>query len=135
MFDPIRRRFVAATPEEGVRQFWMEKLVAELGYPKGLISVEKEASSTTLRRFDLLCYVRAEAGLSPLLLIECKAGALDPKAERQVLGYNESIGAPFMALVNRQEARTFWRERDQLSSVPFIPSYADLREKWTLGKM
>ena len=98
----LRKKRLVATPEERVRQSILLKMVQELGFPKGLISVERAISS---RRTDIVCYT---PGMKPLLLIECKAGPLEDSALNQALGYNEKIKAPFICLVNETEQKTFW---------------------------
>lgn len=40
VFDPIRRRFVALTPEEWVRQHFVNFLLTQKGYPQTLIANE-----------------------------------------------------------------------------------------------
>lgn len=108
-------------------------MIQELGYPKGLISVEKEVSSFSSfdpsRRIDILCFHPAGQGLKPLLLIECKAETLSEQAEKQAFGYNEAIGAPFIALASAKAVRTMWRERGRIASVPFLPSFDQLVSK------
>ncbi len=99
VFDVVRHQWVAATPEEIVRQQWIQKMIQELGYPKEYIAVEKELS-LTMRRADILVYSRACA---PLLLMECKAEALTHADLDQVIGYNATIQAPYLALVNAQQ--------------------------------
>lgn len=118
----IRKQPVANTPEELVRQSLIKKMIVELGFPKGLISVERKIGT---RRFDLVCYTKE---MTPLLLVECKAGALNEAATKQVLGYNEVVKAPFVALVNGREMITLWHEQGRMASVPFLPSFKDLYE-------
>ncbi|HEY5259230.1 MAG TPA: type I restriction enzyme HsdR N-terminal domain-containing protein [Rhabdochlamydiaceae bacterium] len=112
IFDVVRNCFVAATPEEQVRQKWLQAMVTSLGYPKELIAVEKELwrlphllhdPHVPQRRADIICFakgIHAEHPLFPLLLIECKQEALNAKALDQVMGYNYYVGAPFVAVVN-----------------------------------
>ena len=56
IFDPYRGRWVVETPEEIVRQSCLKLMVEELGYPSGLIAVEKtlkellNSASPPLRR-------------------------------------------------------------------------------------
>ena len=132
IWDPIRQIWVTLTPEEQVRQRWIRAMIGELGFPKGLLGVEKEIASLShqrlppRRRIDLLCWTPGPGGLKPLLLVECKVGPLLAHAERQVWGYNETIGAPFVCLVNGLGARTFWREAGEIASVPFLPAYREL---------
>lgn len=114
-------------------------MIGELGYPKNLLAVEKDLASLPHlvsplnadpnRRIDLLCFTPGKEGLIPLLLIECKAGAIDTAAERQALGYNAAVGAPFVCLVNGEGAKTLWREKGKIGSVPFLPTYSQLIEK------
>jgi hypothetical protein len=118
----IRKRLVAATPEEAVRQGLLQKMIGELGYPKGLISVEKKIGS---RRYDIVCYTSA---VKPLLLIECKAIALNEAAENQAFGYNDTVRAPFICLASKTVVKTLWQEKGKIVSVPFLPAYAELYE-------
>jgi hypothetical protein len=126
-WDPIRVQWVAATPEEAVRQKLIQQMIDEWGYPKGLIAVEKELSSG--RRLDLVCYASLNGRLVPLLLVECKAEKISKEAEEQALGYNESFQAPFVCLASSQAIKTFWREQGKVASVPFLPLYEQLVEK------
>jgi len=111
VFDPVRACWVRATPEEQVRQRWLKRMIDYLGYPKQLLVVEKEIkrlphlSSVELpeRRVDILSYKKEGERLKPLLLIECKEGALSEEALSQVLGYNHYIKASCVAIVNAEE--------------------------------
>ena len=116
----IRNRLVVQTPEEIVRQWLLEKMIHELGYPKGLISVEKKIGS---RRFDIVVFTQE---MNPILLIECKANGLK-EAENQAIGYNQMLKAPFICLASSTEIKTFWSEQGQLKSVPFLPMYQQLK--------
>lgn len=139
LFDPIRCLWVAPTPEEKVRQTWIQRMIVELGYPKSLLTVEKDLASLSHRRlskeadphrrFDLICFTPKNDGLIPLLLIECKAGAIGLAAEKQALGYNDVLGAPFICLVNANSAKTLWHEKGKLRWVLFLPPYDQLVEK------
>lgn len=122
-----RKIWVAATPEEMVRQKWLEFLL-ERGFPLSLISVEKElnARSAPLRRSDILCYRKGEEGLFPLLLIECKAVKLAKPALNQAIGYNHFIQAPFLAVANQEEIRFGWRGEEGYQFVNFVPQYEEL---------
>lgn len=128
LWDPIRLLWVAATPEEEVRQKLIQKMISELGFPKGLIAVEKDLTGNN-RRVDLICYTPVEEKLLPLLIVECKAEVIGKDAENQVFGYNSAIGAPFICLASAKEVKTLWREPGKIASVPFLPSYAQLVEK------
>ena len=51
IFDFLRRKYVALTPEEWVRQHFVHFLVEQKGYPKGLLAneVELKAGEKRLR--------------------------------------------------------------------------------------
>ncbi|MBI5272355.1 MAG: type I restriction enzyme HsdR N-terminal domain-containing protein [Chlamydiia bacterium] len=134
LYDPVRQQRVAARPEELVRQNLLERMIGSLGFPRGLIAVERSVGSHlgSDRRFDLLCYAVQGSMLRPLLMIECKAAMWDEKAQSQVFGYNESVAAPFVALACESAVKTFWREGKRIASAPFLPSYAQLVEKLCL---
>lgn len=71
VYDPVRRRFVALTPEEWVRQHTIAYLSQDLGYPQSLIAVEGSLTLNDLKkRFDILLY---NTKGQPVLLVECKA--------------------------------------------------------------
>lgn len=97
-------------------------MIFDLGFPKGLISVEKKVGT---RRYDLVCFTKE---MKPLVLIECKAGPIERKAAAQAFGYNDEIQAPFVSLVNQNEVRTFWHGKDGPESVPFLPTFKELYE-------
>jgi hypothetical protein len=53
------------------------------------------------RRIDIACYTpSAQHGLSPLLLVECKAATLTHKTLSQASGYNYYLAAPFLTLAS-----------------------------------
>ncbi len=136
LYDPFRRAWVRATPEEQVRQHWLRRMTEELGYPKELLVVERQLSelphlapsSVPDRRIDLICYGKGgDSSLFPLLLIECKAGPLSEDAVNQVVGYNHHVRAQFAAVVNLQEARLWTMdEKNENMFCPFLPSFKEL---------
>ena len=113
VFDPIRKDWFTALPEELVRQSLLHTLVYYLGYPQSLVLVEKKLSELPgssygqrlNRRLDTLCMMRSRDGkiLQPLLLIECKSIPLNQKSFDQILGYNQFVNAPFLAVINAEE--------------------------------
>lgn len=100
IFDPVRRRFVALTPEEWVRQHVLHFLIGHLGYPRALIQAERGLKYHRLaKRMDVLCYDRRG---TPYLLVECKSPdtTLDRRVFDQASMYNSGIGAPYIAVTN-----------------------------------
>lgn len=100
IFDIIRGKYVRLTPEEWVRQHLVRFLVESKGFPKSLISVEKQLTVNRMkRRFDVLAW---SAKHEPFLLAECKAPdvKLDQQVFDQAARYNLSVGAAYFILSN-----------------------------------
>ena len=132
VYDPIRKKWVIATPEELVRQKILNLLMHELGYPPHSIAIEKKLSElphlqqeeVPVRRLDILCYETET--LRPLLLIECKVVPLQEKMLAQVMGYNAFIKAPLICLANDGEFLLGWEDPKRAMSLNRLPNYKEL---------
>ena len=139
IFCPIRKAWVAALPEELVRQRFITYMTEERGFPASLISVEKslrqlphlaltDSQHIPDRRADILCFAKGVNGVYPLLLVECKAVKLIPTVVSQIVGYNHHVGASFIAVVNQTEMRVGWFDKSKREYVFLntLPTYVDL---------
>lgn len=144
IFDPLRKIWVAATPEEIVRQKLLLRMTDELGYPKELLAIEKELTelphlsqkNLPQRRIDILCFgknIHPNYSLYPLLLIECKKEKLASAAKEQLLGYNAYVEAHFVALVSREETLFGFRTGRDYQFLAFLPPYAQLASQVKRG--
>lgn len=132
LYDPIRKKWVGATPEEFVRQKVLDFLTGALGYPSHGIVVEKNLSElphlqgeeVPLRRMDILCY--ETKSIRPLLLIECKKDPLQDKMLAQVMGYNAFVKAPLVCLANDKEFLLGWEDPKRAMVFDQLPSYGKL---------
>ena len=100
IFDPVRKKFIALTPEEWVRQHFLNFLIHEKKYPSGLISLEKGLKYNSLaKRTDILIH---DLKGSPVMLIECKAFSvkISQKVFDQAATYNLSLGVKYLILTN-----------------------------------
>lgn len=123
LFDPLRRKWVVLTPEEWVRQNFIQYLVQTLAYPAAMVAVEKEISLGELKkRFDLLVFDR---GHRPWMMVECKSMEVELNEEvlHQLLRYN--LGVPVQYLIITNGRRCFgWRRNEQsLEEITEIPVY------------
>lgn len=128
IFCIIRKRYVALTPEEGVRQNIINYLIMQKNYPQSLISVEGEIKVNNLKkRYDILVYNRQ---LKPFMLIECKAPSIKITQETldQISIYSLSIDASYFVLTNGEQ--TFCLKKDiekrMFTMEKEIPSYPSL---------
>jgi type I site-specific restriction endonuclease len=100
IFDEVRRKFVALTPEEWVRQNFLRYMEVHLGYPKGLTGVEKMLKIGGMaQRCDIVLYNRKGAAV---LIVECKAPSVEigEAALNQAARYNTSLHVPYLVLTN-----------------------------------
>lgn len=100
IFDAIRRKYVRLTPEEWVRQHFVQFLVQEQGVPSSLIAIEKAFLFQGMtRRADIVVHDRQ--GLA-MLMVECKAPEVEIKqtAFDQVARYNKVVDAAYLVVTN-----------------------------------
>ena len=100
VFDPIRKKFVVLTPEEWVRQHFIQYLIHEKNYPASLMAVEKQLLiNEQPRRFDLLVYNRKG---EPQVIIEFKAPEVKVSQETfdQVVRYNMALKVKHIVVSN-----------------------------------
>jgi len=103
VFDPLRRRYVALTPEEEVRQICLHTLVTRYEVPPGLIAVEFSIKLHSLsKRADIVVFARTG---SPLLIVECKAATVDISENvlHQVLRYHAGLLSPYLLITNGRQ--------------------------------
>jgi hypothetical protein len=100
IFDKVRKKYIRLTPEEWVRQNFIQYLNQELGYPISLISVE--LSKTVYKRHKRVDIIFYNNQGSPLVLVECKAPSvkLSQDVFDQALRYNIVLKVPFVIITN-----------------------------------
>jgi hypothetical protein len=100
IFDFLRRRFVALTPEEWVRQHFVHYLTEHKDYPPALLVNEAELRVGDKRlRCDTVLYNKE---LAPRMIIEYKAPhiRLQQKTFDQVSVYNLLLHADYLVVSN-----------------------------------
>lgn len=100
IFDPVRKKWVALTPEEWVRQNFITYLTKFKEYPKSLIKIEASITAfNKSRRCDAIIYTRE---ITPLVIVEFKAPdiAINDRTFKQIAFYNSSLKVPFLILSN-----------------------------------
>ncbi len=100
IFDPLRRKYVALTPEEWVRQHFVNFLTAHKGYPTTLLANEVKLSiGGKLLRADTVLYDKL---LNPRMIIEYKAPhiQLTQKVFDQISVYNMLLHVDYLIVSN-----------------------------------
>ena len=128
VFDPVRKQNVADTPEEGVRQWLIQKLSSELNYPLHLMCCEYPIDLNGRKyRADLVVF---DKGAKIVLTAECKAPevAIGNDTFRQILTYNVVLKAEYILVTNGTD--TFLAKVDistgEYSFLNIIPNYNEL---------
>ena len=100
IFDPVRGKYVRLTPEEWVRQHFVQFLVQEQGVPAALVAIEKAFTYQGMtRRADVVVHDRQGAAL---LMVECKAPEIEVRQAvfDQVARYNKVVQARYLVVTN-----------------------------------
>jgi len=99
IFDPVRKKNVAATPEELVRQVIIQYLIREKSFPRSLLGIE---ISLVVNRLSKRCDIVAYKGAQPMLLVECKAPSIKLSQDvfDQVARYNLTLRVPYLLVTN-----------------------------------
>lgn len=130
VFDPVRKKRVALTPEEEVRQQLINLLIFRLGYPVHLMSCEYSIIISGLKyRGDIVLFGK---DLKPLLMVECKAPSvkISRSTFEQILRYNMALKVKYLLLTNGET--TYFAAFDKTSNnyiyLSDIPPYNELSE-------
>jgi hypothetical protein len=100
IFDPIRKRYVALTPEEWVRQNFIQYLVNEKKLPAGLILLERNLILNKMkRRPDIVAHNRQGKAV---LIVECKSPDVKITQDTfdQIVRYNSVLRVPYLIVTN-----------------------------------
>jgi len=122
IFDEFRKRWVVLTPEEWVRQNFLQYLTQIKKYPPSLIAIEKEIKLGELKkRFDIVVY---DSNTKPWMIIECKEMnvALDKKVLDQVLRYNINMQVPYLVITNGNYCMAVKSENRAIVEISDLPS-------------
>lgn len=100
IFDLLRRKFVALTPEEWVRQHFVHFLIEHRGYPASLMQNEVQLKcGNKVLRADSVLY---RNDLSPRMIIEYKAPTIPvtQKVFDQISAYNLLLHVDYLIVSN-----------------------------------
>ena len=134
LYDPIRKQWVARTPEEEVRQALLQYLLQSLKTPPSLIGVEVSLSRFqigNLKKADLVVWRKTEQPsvepLSPWLLVECKAPgvALKDDVMWQVQRYMKCFPSRYIMITNGGESLYYELRDKNYHPISGLPPYSD----------
>ncbi len=123
IFDTIRKRWLVLTPEEWVRQNFLQYIVLVKEYPASLIAIEKEIYLGELKkRCDIVVYNRQ---MLPWMIIECKEmnEQLNVKVLDQILRYHITLQADYLVVTNGIYCFGFEKKDAQFFEINQMPDF------------
>lgn len=129
IFDPLRLKYVALTPEEWVRRHFTAYMISVKGYPQRLMANEIGLKlNNTRRRCDTVVFDRI--GGSPLMIVEYKAPSVEITRAvfDQIARYNIVLKTEWLVVSNglRHYCCTFDHTTCTWRFVPELPAYSSI---------
>ena len=130
VFDPLRRKEVALTPEEEVRQWCIKVLSENIGVPLHMMMSEAGFKLGGKQfRADILVYDRQA---HPLAVVECKRPEveIDSAVLDQAIRYNMVLNVRYMIITNGRQTFACRRVEDdgnvRYVFIEKVPSYEEM---------
>ncbi|CAN5702746.1 type I restriction enzyme HsdR N-terminal domain-containing protein [soil metagenome] len=122
IFDEIRKKWVRLTPEEWVRQHFIQYLLQKKNYPASIIAVEKEIKLGDLKkRCDIVVY----KSHVPWMIIECKEQdvVLNDAVLQQTLRYNITLQVAILVVTNGSLSYAFSIDKEGAKELDSLPEW------------
>ena len=128
IFDALRKKYVALTPEEWVRQHFIRFLTDYKGYPKGLLANEVQlVLNGTKKRCDTVLFNK---DLSARMIVEYKAPHIEitQAVFDQITRYNMVLKVDYLIVSNGINHYCCRIDYNTMSYtfLPEIPDYQNL---------
>ncbi len=126
IWDPLRKKEVALTPEEGVRQWCIRVLAESLKVPMHLMMSEAGFKLGEKQfRADILVYDRK---VQPLVVVECKRPSVELTQEvlDQAVRYNMALDVKYMIITNGTKTYMLEKVDGRFRPVEKVPIYEDM---------
>ena len=128
IYDPLRKKEVALTPEEEVRQWFIGVLRDGLGVPAHMMMSEVGMvyGAGKVLRADIVVWARGTG--KPLMIVECKRPevTLDSDVTDQALRYNNILDVKYIVITNGTKTFMFRREGDGFVFVEKAPLWEEM---------
>ena len=126
IWDPLRKKDVALTPEERVRQWCIGVLAGQLQVPLHMMMSEAGFKLGGKQfRADILVYDRVAR---PLAVVECKRPEVELTQEvlDQAVRYNMVLNVKYMIITNGTKTYILKREESGYKFIDSAPQYNDM---------
>jgi hypothetical protein len=121
IFDEVRRLWVALTPEEWVRQNFLQYLIRVKNYSPSLISVEKMIKVGEMKkRYDIVVYKNN----LPWMIIECKKNnvTINTAVIEQVIRYNMALSINYFVVTNGNQSFAYEVSDNTFKELSDLPA-------------
>lgn len=129
LYDPLRRKEVAATPEEMVRQWFIKELRETFGVPVHMMMSEAALKfGDKLYRADILVYGKRGDSLGPVAVVECKRPEVELSAAvlEQAMRYNSVLGVNVLIVTNGMKTFVYELHDGVFTPCTVVPQYKDM---------
>lgn len=126
IWDPLRHKEVAATPEEIVRQWFITVLRDEMGVPQHMMMSEAKLNlGRKVWRADILVYNRQA---EPLVIVECKRPdvQLNNEVLQQAIRYNLVLNVKCIVITNGKSTIVAAQKNGKFEFLQKLPSYEEI---------
>ncbi|UKN02880.1 type I restriction enzyme HsdR N-terminal domain-containing protein [Paracrocinitomix mangrovi] len=130
IWDVLRKKYLLCTPEEWVRQNFIQYLIQHKNYPQGRMVSEYTVDYNGLKKRCDIAIFNEELGVD--VIVECKAPnvALTEDTFYQIAKYTSTLRAPILILTNGLEHYCGFVDlnKKELRFLKEIPDVAALKE-------
>lgn len=123
IFCVIRKKWIVLTPEEWVRQHFLNLMINHLNYPKGMMRLEQNLKYfKNEKRSDIVLQSR-DAGI--FMVVECKAAnvPIDQKVVNQISTYNKILKGKYLVVTNGLKHFIWVNNQDKYDQQDQFPAY------------
>ena len=149
IYAPLKKKFLVLTPEERVRQEYIQRLVDNYGYTleqmqQEVTVAEGNKRGTGKARADIVIWASAEKveKEAPIIVVECKAENINISEDdyKQGSHYARYTKAPFFVTTNLKQTKVFKVNlegfpKDLGDEILDIPSLEELNDKKKLQEI
>lgn len=126
IWDPLRKKEVALTPEERVRQWCIGVLAGQLQVPLHMMMSEAGFKLGDKQfRADIIVYDRK---VQPLMVVECKRPEVEITGEvlDQAVRYNMVLNVKYIMITNGTRTFVCKRNGNGFSFIDKVPAYNEM---------
>ena len=126
VWDPLRKKEVALTPEQRVRQWCIGGLASQMQVPMHMMMSEAGFKLGDKQyRADVLVYDRKA---QPLMVVECKRPEVELTQEvlDQAVRYNMALNVRYMIITNGTRTYICQRQGDRFVFIENVPTYNEM---------